>query len=134
MGVVTNRPPVSSMQSAAMRRSTTFSAMHSRAACGSFTAYLPPECSRPWNRPVVPVARSSRRRGPEPRTRRRLLRPLLHPVERSGYGLLPQGVLPVYLGGIHVRVPLLVLTPVRPQILDFAPETYRQAGRVGGAE
>ena len=37
-GVVTKKPPVSSMQSAATWRRITFSAMHSSAACGSLTA------------------------------------------------------------------------------------------------
>ena len=37
-GVVTNRPPVSSMQSAATRRRIRFSPMHSSAARGSLTA------------------------------------------------------------------------------------------------
>src|SRR6266542_3370551 len=60
MGVVTNSPPVSSMQSAAIRRRMRFSWMHSSAALGSFTTYRPPEWRSPWNRPVVPVARSPR--------------------------------------------------------------------------
>src|SRR6266545_67388 len=60
MGVVTNSPPVSSMQSLAIRRRIRFSCMHSSAALGSFTTYRPPECRSPWNRPVVPVARSPR--------------------------------------------------------------------------
>ena len=64
IGVDTNRPPVSSMQSAAIRRRITFSWMHSSAALGSFTTYRPPECRSPWNRPVVPVARSPRNTAP----------------------------------------------------------------------
>src|SRR4051794_3314424 len=48
------------MQSGMTRRRIAFSATHSSAATGSLTTYRPPECRRPWKRPLVPSARSAR--------------------------------------------------------------------------
>src|SRR3954465_4030560 len=48
------------MQSGISSRSSAFSTMHSSAAMRSLTTYRPPECSRPWKRPLVPSARSAR--------------------------------------------------------------------------
>ena len=62
------------------------------------------------------------------------VRPMLDPVERPGDGLLPDRVLLLAPGLVHLRRPLLVLRPVRAQVLDLRPEADRQAGGVGRAE
>src|SRR5215213_3758973 len=185
-GVTTKYPPVSSTHAGAMRRSTRFSSMHSRAAKGSLATYRPPECNRPWWRPLVPLPRSplstSRQRSPrraKSRTRpapvapppmirtstasaalidgawqrqtfsrRHLLSRVetagsgrdglallgLDPVEGPCDGLLPEPVLLLPDRLVEPRGPLLVLRPVRPQVLDLRPEPDGEAGRVGRPE
>ena len=64
------QPPVSSMVRGAMRRRTSFSTAHSRAASGSLTTYRAPEWSRPWYRPLVPLPGSPRSTSKPRRPRR----------------------------------------------------------------
>src|SRR4051794_4245410 len=53
---------------------------------------------------------------------------LLHPVEGLGDRLLPVAVGAVAVAGFHLRLPALVLVPVRAQILDLVPEPDRETG------
>src|ERR1044071_1671408 len=58
----------------------------------------------------------------------------LEPVEGPRHGLLPELVVLVALGGVHRRLPALVLGPVLAQVLLVAPEARREPGRVRRAE
>src|SRR4051812_157271 len=58
----------------------------------------------------------------------------VEPVEGPRDGLLPELVVLVALGGVHVGLPALVLGPVVAQVVLAGPEPGRQAGRVRGAE
>src|SRR5580700_1269704 len=58
----------------------------------------------------------------------------LRPVEGPGDGLLPERVLVVDLGLVHLRSPFLVLAPVLAKVLHLCPESDREAGGIGGAQ
>src|SRR5206468_85223 len=58
----------------------------------------------------------------------------VEPVEGPRDGLLPELVVLVALGGVHLGLPALVLGPVVAQVVLAGPEPGRQPGRVRGAE
>src|SRR5205814_5867840 len=55
---------------------------------------------------------------------------LLLPVEGALHRLLPEVVGTLAIGGVHLRLPALVLGPIFAKVLDLAPEPGGEPGRV----